>query len=344
MKPTTAIVFKDGDSHTERVEALIREQDFPLTADARAAMNDLIAAETPMVAHAVLRAKREGREHARTKWQHLRSQIAAQEPRVVDTEAALSRAVPGSLGCAMLFTPFAAACAAMEFVISWSAFCWLFGVEPHSPLGIMLGVGPTAALAVLKVVFARLFEQYYQDLRNGLLRSWVSRSVAATAMILILAAVGLFNLYTVVMQARVREDVATAVRKALENDDSASYQPVDSGEAVVATSLAVSINGAILFVIAWNEAFNWRRRRSATHAAGAARAALQELQTKAADAEAELETLSQEDIERSAREAGERWRAELLLMCLGESSRQVQRRTAVQAVKRSLQLVRAHAS
>jgi hypothetical protein len=344
MKPTSSIVFKDGDSHTARMEELIREQNFPMTPETRAAMNDLIAAETPMVAHAVLRAKREGLERARTTCQQLQSQVAAHEPRVAETEAARSKALPGSLGCAILMTPFAAACLAMEFVISWSAFCWLFGVEPRSPLGVMLGVGPTAALAVLKVVFARLFEQPYQDLRNGVLHSPASRVVAGATMVLILATVGLFNLYTVIVQARLREDVAIAVRNVLEDDDSVVYEPVDSEEAVVATSLAVSINGAILFVIAWNEAFNWRRRRSATRAAEAERATLRELQTAVASATAELSMLSQEDIERSAKEAGERWRAELLLMCHSESARQVQQRTPLQAVKRNLQLVQARAS
>ena len=336
MKPTTEIVMTHGDGQVDRPDELIRAQDYPLNGEARAAMHDFIASNADMIAHAVVRGKRHDLEAAKALWKQCESQRTSHMPRAAEAEAAYSRTVPGSLGCAILLTPFAIACLAMEFVISWTALSWLFGIDRRSLLGVMVGVGPTAALAILKIVFARLFEQRYQDLRAGVLQSTRARILAGVSMALVLTAVALFNIYTVMVQARLREEISIVVRDALENDDVTTFAPIDSEEAVVATSVAVSINGAILFVIAWNEAFNWRRRRSAKQRADAERAALRVLESAAANAEATVAALSQEDVERTAREAAERRRAELLLLCHSEASRQAQARTATESVGRSL--------
>jgi hypothetical protein len=316
----------------------IRTQDFPLNADGRAAMDELIDSGAVMMEHAVIRSKREGLERAKAVSKQAESQRAAQVPRVTEAEAAQARTPSGSLACALVMTPFALSCMAMEFVISWTALSWLFGIDRYSLLGIMVGVGPTAALAVLKIVVARLVEQPYQDLREGMLTSSRSRALAGIAMAVFLLGVAGLNVYTVLMQALVREEVMLIVREAIENDDVTTSKPAHSEAAVVATSLAVSINGAILFVIAWNEAFNWRRRRSARRSAEAERAALKTMDAEAAMAEAVVNTLAQEDVASTARVAGDRRRAELRLLSLSEASKQAQRRTGVESVQRRLRL------
>ncbi len=341
MNPISEITIAEGKSEDNREEAILRSLEYPLNGEARALARDLVESVAEMVAQAVTRFKQEGLEQARATLVRVRAERAAMLERATASEAAWARSVPGSLGCALLMAPFALSCLAMEFVISWTALSWLFGVSRDSLLGVMLGVGPTAALAVLKVIFARLFEQPYQALRDSSHRSPLARLITQTAMGVFLVAVASFNLYTTTVQAKVREKVLTVARVMLENNDVTTFEPVQSEAAVVATSLAVSLNGAILLVIAWNEAHNWRRCRSAKKAARADQDRVRDLETVVAKATADASARTHEDVGSAAKVAGDRRRAELLLLLHGEESRQAQARTAVQSVTRRLRMVTA---
>jgi len=228
----------------------------------------------------------------------------------------------------------------MEFVISWIALSQLFGVRPDSLLGVMLGVGPTAALAVLKVVIARLFEDGYQNLLRGLVQSPKSRFIVRTCMAAFLVVVAALNIYTIVVQAKVREEVSVAAAALLRNDDVTDFKPVESEAAVMATSLAVSINGAVLFVIMWNEFGCWSRRRAARKALAADRAAMQELNADLTRAEADVAAREKEDIVAAAHVAAERRRQELRILLRREESQQAQSRSALETVTHGLRALK----
>src|SRR5262245_15648436 len=250
MKAVAEIVLA-GETRPDDDESFLKSLVYPLDSETRAAVNAWLQATSELLAQAVMRTKREALEAAQATWKHVQWRKAAHAPRVAEAEANFHRTAPGSFMCGLVMTPFVVSCMGMEFVISWIALSTLFGVDPATELGVMLGVGPTAALAVLKVVVARLFEDAYQDLLRGLVQSPKSRFIVRTCMVAFLIAVAALNVYTIVVQAKVREAVSKQAGELLKNDDVTDFAPVQSEAAVVATSLAVSINGAILFVIMW---------------------------------------------------------------------------------------------
>jgi hypothetical protein len=342
MKPVAQIVLS-GETKPVEDESVVKSLVYPLDQETRAAVFAWMDASSEQLKDAVIRDKHERLEAARAASKHVQWRCGEHAPRVAESEAAWRRIAPGSFICGLAMTPFVASCMGMEFVISWIALSQLFGVSPDSVLGVMLGVGPTAALAVLKVVVARLFEDAYQDLLRGLVQSPKSRFIVRTCMVAFLIAVAVLNVYTIVVQAKVREEVSIAAAALLKNDDVTDFTPVRSEAAVMATSLAVSINGAILFVIMWNEFGCWSRRRSARKTLAADRATMEALNAEATRAEADVAAREKEDVVATARVAAERRRQELRILMCTEESRQVQSRTALQAVTHDLRTHRLRA-
>jgi hypothetical protein len=339
MPVTEKIMMDSASSEPCQAEEVLRSQDYPLSDRGRAHAEAFIEADVAMVQHAVQRRKREERGQAQAAVTDVQAQRTAHAPRVTAAEALYAASPTGSWILAVLFTPFFLACLGMEFILSWVTLPLLFGVARTSALGIMLGLGPTSAVAVLKVVIARLVEEPYQQLRGAMATSRLHRVAIVTVMVLFAVALGVFNVYTLVVQADVREAVAKAERILRTSPD--DYVPIDSHDAVVAVSVAAAVDGAIFFLLAWNEAQLWRRRRTARAQLDRARARAQALEATVAQAEATLAVRLQEDIDDVALVAGNRRRAELQIACEQEESRQRQGRSMQAAVDRQLHLVEA---
>jgi hypothetical protein len=338
--PVTELVVTDGaSSELRQVEDVLRAQEYPLSERARAHVDALIEAVVAMVQHAVQRRKREERAQAQATLTQAQAEQAAHASQVAAAEAQHAGSPSGSWVLAAILTPFFLACLGMEFILSWVTLPLLFGVARYSTLGVMLGIGPTSAVAVLKVVIARLVEEPYQQLRASLGASRMHRRGVITVMVLFAIAVGAFNVYTLVLQADVREAVAKAARTMRTGPSSASSTSVDSHDAVVAVSVAAAVDGAIFFLLAWNEGQLWRRRRTARHHLQRARSRARVLDGAVAQAEATLTVRLQEDLDEAARVAGNRRRAELQIACDEEESRQRQARSMTGTVNRQLHLV-----
>ena len=118
---------------------------------------------------------------------------------------------------------------------------------------------------------------------------------------------------------------------------------LDSQAAIVAVSVAASVSGALLFLVAWNEGHHWRLRRVAAKALARAQARAGELAVQLAEAEKEVavsvEQLKQ--VEAIATAAADRRRAELALLLEQEAARQIQGRSSVEATTRRLRAVAA---
>jgi hypothetical protein len=330
MPVTEKVLIEDGSAESQDAERVIRSQGFPLRDHGRAHVEAFIEADVAMVQQAVQRRKHEIRAQAHAALANLRSQQSTHVPQVAAAEAQCAASPAGSWVLAVLLTPFCLACLGMEFVLSWVTLPLLFGVERTDMLGIMLGLGPTGAVAVLKVVIARLVEEPYQRLRGARTTSRPHQVAVVGALVLFAVALFSFNLYTLVLQADVREAIANAERTL--RTSPSDYQPIDSRDAVVAVSVAAAVDGAIFFLLAWNEGQLWRRRRTAHRQLARARERAEALDTAVAQTEAALAAQLQESIDDAARVAGNRRRAELQLAAEQEEQRQRQARSTKEMV------------
>jgi hypothetical protein len=336
FQSTTAFVDK-------AVEDVIRSHDFPLSEQARRHLDDLIESVVEMVKSAVLRRKREERSHAHADVTLAHTERAVHGRQLAAFETRYAACPKGSWVLAALLTPFFVACLGMEFILSWVTLPLLFGVDRYSALGIMLGVGPTSAVAVLKIFIARIVEDPYQRLRMAMVQSRVQQFGVLAVVVLFASMLSAYNIYALVLQADVREAVAKAAHHLRAGTSTTVYQPIDSRDAVVAVSVAAAVDGAIFFIVAWNEIHMWRRRRTARQRLERAQARAKELERAVGQAEATLAVRMQEDIEAAAVVAGNRRRAELQIACDQEESRQRQGRSAKAAVDREMQMHLVHA-
>jgi hypothetical protein len=324
------------------VASQIRSLDLPLDRGGMAWLGQLIEACAEQVRRNVERDRVERLETARAEMTQAEARREAHAPRTAAAEAAYVACPAGSWVLALIMTPFFVACVTLEFVLSWVTLPLLLGIDQLSPVGVLLGVGPTGALAVLKLVIARLFEEPYQAVRHqaGALRP---RILAIALMTVFLLAVGVLNAYTIVLLADVREDVMLAARALADEPSSLEYTPVDSRTAIVAVSLAASIDGAIFFLVAWNEAVQWRRRRSRRAALDTAESHAAGLAADVAKATRDVAVYSEllAGVDDAAKAAADRRRAELYIVLHEETNRQVQARSGVDATNRRLRALAA---
>lgn len=163
------------------------------------------------------------------------------------------------------------ACAGGEFAITWSTIPFALNIPEESFLGIVVSAIPVAALTVLEWAIARALEEPYQEAFRSYsatvhTASRFRRLSAHVLMGVFLAVLIAGNLYTVRLLASARGQAAT-LRHNLERGADEAEQAVDEAvidRAIVAVSVAVVVDGALLFLIMWGDvkSLNLRLRAS----------------------------------------------------------------------------------
>jgi len=142
-------------------------------------------------------------------------------------------------------------CASAEFALTWETLPFILNVAKRTFLGVMLGAAPAAGVAVLEVgiaaVLAACSRVMLQQMDSSRLRKCAAWGLLALSIGLLIGG----NVYTVRILADAREEVAK-VRRNLERQDGEAEAEVNQGvikEAIVAVSVAVTIDGAIFLML-----------------------------------------------------------------------------------------------
>jgi hypothetical protein len=220
----------------------------------------------------------------------------------------------GSWAKAVICAISVCACFAAEFVLTWHALTFMLNVDKRSPLGVLLGLAPPCALAVLELALSRLLEEPWRRLRALPLATWRGR-VMEGLMALFLVALAWGNVRTVLLLAQAREEAAKT-QYALLHDDAAAVEPDREviRLAVVAVSVCVTIDGALFLLLCLIESravgLRLRTRREASRLRGR----LELLASEAARtrADAEIRRSSWQDGEETARLAAAQFRSQCL--------------------------------
>lgn len=158
-------------------------------------------------------------------------------------------------------------CAAGEYVITWSTLPFVLNVPEDTLLAFAISAVPVAALTVLEWVIARALEEPYQHAIESLatlskLRHRMVQGTMTLFLLLLLAG----NLATIRLLAHAREE-SVKLRQVLTQDVSGTgevsvdYAVINS--AVMAVSMAVVVDGALLFLLAMNDLKKLNQRMSA---------------------------------------------------------------------------------
>jgi len=273
-------------SSTEQISlsaaaSLIGAAKQPFSAESRDAVLEAMEAECGQLARSV---------HDKAS-SELHSADVAKElvaKRLRESEAALAeadehvRAAPkgGSWVKIVIWTLCGLACFAAEFVLTWTALCFVLDVPRMTVLGVLLGLAPPCGLAVLEVALARLFEEPWQRLRGT--PASPRRLVANLAMGVLLTALALGNGFTIVHLARAREE-AIKIQRDVQNDRTAPAAPANFDQKAIDTavlwiSVCVCVDGSVFLLLALTQAAVLRERarlKAALAAEKAARAALE---------------------------------------------------------------------
>jgi hypothetical protein len=239
----------------------------------------------------------------------------------------------------------AVACFAAEFVLSWNALCFVLNVEKWTVLGVLLGLAPPSGLAVLEVVFARLVEDPWQELRAA--GASTRRTVVRVVMTLLLLALAAGNGITIWHLAKARE-VAVQLESVLNRNltEEASEKELASldrsaiDRAVLWVSLLVSIDGAIFLLLSLGAGKEIHHRKIADRELARARSEHARLETEAAKTSSEVDAVheSWKTVQEKAEGDAERYRAYCLYLLAYQEATASAELTLEQQVSRALQL------
>jgi hypothetical protein len=181
------------------------------------------------------------------------------------------------------------ACLVAEFVLTWATLPYILDVERSSFAGIMLALAPTAAMAILKVIFEITVWNVWETARVH--QSIRVRTLGWLLIVAFLFSVGTLTVYTVSVIAPAREEVV----KILQEPDPAAGQEAQEVDwekihrAVFWVSICAAVDGAVFYLIAikelnilvhlWSLSSLRRKRR--------------ELLKESSDAEAQVKTLEE---------------------------------------------------
>ena len=203
---------------------------------------------------------------------------------------------PGRPFLAVIYLQGAAICAGAELSLTVMTLPPLLGMDPFSVLGILSSGSIVAALCVVKAVLVRLLEEPWQAVTQDALRSLVphapetpgknirgqftvfilkkldgiftTRFVVLVLMNVFLLALLAGNLYMIGKLASVREEASRILSVLVEAESVAdlSKLAIDRDivrEAILAVSLLVTFDGAVLLLWGMEEGRrSWRRRKA----------------------------------------------------------------------------------
>ena len=262
-----------------------------------------------------------GRDQARARAEQTAADLVEAESAKRRTEEDPDPGWVRTLICALC----ALACFAAEFALTWQALTFVLNVPKHSTLGVLLGLAPPSALAVLELILLRMIERPWQRLRHAAGMSTWRRMAAAGTMLLFLTALGWGNLYTVMLLAEAREEAAKAQYN-LMREDNQEVVEVDRdaiNRAILAVSVCVTLDGALFLLLAFEEGNAFRDRRRARRVFRLARSSYDAATKALLEGEAKLSTVqvSMQSLEAGAQVLAERFRHQ----CLFELEQRQQR-------------------
>ena len=293
-----AIRFPENQAALEHLRHMAQEQ------------GDEVAGACRRMFHRELTEAETAQAQAERRLRECREQHAA-----VETGLRHQAAQPeGSWAKAVICAISVCACFAAEFVLTWHALTFMLNVDKRSLLGVLLGLAPPCALAVLELALSRLLEEPWRRLR-ALPTATRRGHLMEALMALFLVALAWGNIRTVLLLAQAREEAAKT-QYILLHDETAAVEPDREviRLAVVAVSLCVTTDGALFLLLCLIESKAIARRLRATREAARLRARLETLESEAARAwaAAEIGRKGWQDAEETARLAAARFRSQCL--------------------------------
>jgi hypothetical protein len=252
------------------VREQIRKAVTPLGAAAEKGLRELIEASVQIVRQINRQRWFEELEAAKAKTELARSRFEETRRQLGAVREDLSRMEPARMLKTLVCLLCWAICMAGEFAITWSTIPFVLNVPENGVLGIAVSAVVVAMLTVMEWVLARALEEPYQKVTQsaGSSARWSRFTVRAMmASFLLLLLLG--NLYTVRLLADAREE-SIKLRQNLERDNGDDAIAVDRGvinRAIGAISVAVVVDGAVLFLMVLGDVRNIDRRLRARHRA-----------------------------------------------------------------------------
>lgn len=182
-------------------------------------------------------------------------------------EAALASIEPGDWKRAVIYLACAAACFFAELAFTLMTLPFLLNIPANSFLGVAVAIAPTTALVVLDLVFARLFENPWERMRSKTAGSRLQRFMAVALMAMFLTAIAALNLQTIKLLAEAREEAGEIARQDFDAEDAEAPKMEINHElireAVIAISITVAADGALLLLLGLIELNRSRRHTNA---------------------------------------------------------------------------------
>lgn len=315
---SSSVMEETGTTVLKTAPELIRAIGFPQGADVLVHLRHMVDGQSDEVAGACRRALyKELTEASATEAEAERRRRECRERHTsVESDLRRQTAQPeGSWAKAVICAISVGACFAAEFVLTWHALTFMLNVDKWSPLGVLLGLAPPCALAVLELVLSRLLEEPWRRLRAlPQPPAWRAR-VTQGLMAVFLVALAWGNIRTVLLLAQAREEAAKT-QYALLHDNAASVEPDREviRLAVVAVSVCVTVDGALFLLLCLVESraivCRLRTRREATRLS--ARLEVLESQAAQASAAVEIHRKNWQGGEETARLVAARFRSQCL--------------------------------
>lgn len=316
---SSTVIEETGTTVLKTAPELIRAIRFPQGAFVLEHLRHMVEDQSDEVAGACRRALH--KEHTEAGATEVEADVRLRECRErrasVESDLHRQAAQPdGSWAKAVICAISVGACFAAEFVLTWHALTFMLNVDKRSLLGVLLGLAPPCALAVLELALSRLLEEPWRRLR-ALPQPATWRTLAMECLMAVfLVALAWGNIRTVLLLAQAREEAAKS-QYALLHDDTAAVEPDREviRLAVVAVSVCVTVDGALFLLLCLVESkailCRLRTRRQAAHL----RARLEVLESQAtqARAAAEIRRKNWQDGEETARLVAARFRNQCLL-------------------------------
>jgi len=287
------LTLNDVSREIQKIEA-------PLTRSQEDRMRGLIESSANMLAPINFQYWFEKLQRAMGKWRLFAARVAEARARLQEAELELKTGKPAHLLNVIVCTVCWLVCLAGEFAFTYTTLPFILNIEEDNILGIALSALVVAMLTVLEWALARGLEEPYQEARNVLGRRkplhWLGIGIMAAFLITLFAG----NLYTVRLLASARQE-SSAYRDCLEqmkNQGSlgaaANSRPcsqlIDQAtvdRAITAVSVAVVVDGSILFLVVLADLENLYRRYRVKRTAAAQRRRLPDLERTLAEAQAE---------------------------------------------------------
>lgn len=226
---------------------------------------------------------------AEAKEQDNNERLAEQCQLLARAEDDLQHIKPSSLLLAAILSACALIAVGSEFALTSATLPFILSIPRWSVLGVMVSLAPPAALAILKIVIARLFEDPWNRIQSPG-ASAASRAAITALMVAFLVAVAWLNLHTIMRLQSAREE-ALAAKSILERTEDAAglsvNQPVINA-AVLAVSVAVTVDGALFFLFGFYEFQRYGKRKKASAKVAALRSQQETLRGRRFEAAARV--------------------------------------------------------